>query len=227
MKIVSYSKFKLYSKIRIDAKLTMTQDRLREEIAFFPYMKPLKSRRELAYSIEMAGASDHSYFIDFKEDCIEFLIFSESTPQFFLRDAIVKVILILSNMKLVYSIDYSALLPYIRQALSAEQISEARKIACRSSNCNRDLDLAFSKRIIELKKQNAAAKESLLLSNKKVAKLFSEFIIQKSGSRFSLDSAAKDNNLDEGELNEAIAYLESRGYKISKHENNLISLVKV
>ena len=94
-------------------------------------------------------------------------------------------------------------------------------------NCNRDLDLAFSKRIIELKKQNAAAKESLLLSNKKVAKLFSEFIIQKSGSRFSLDSAAKDNNLDEGELNEAIAYLESRGYKISKHENNLISLVKV
>ncbi len=226
MRIVSYSKFKLYSRIRIDAKLTITQDKLREEIDFFPYMKSLKSRGELTYSIEVAGASDHAYFIDFQNDYIEFLIFSESTPQFFLRDAIIKVILILSNLKSVYSIDYSTLLPYIQQTLSAEQISEARKMAGRSSNCNRDLDLAFSKRIIELKRQNSAAMESLLLSNKKVAKLFSEFIIQKSGSGFSLDSAAKENNLNEAELNEAVAYLESRGYKISKHGNDRINLVK-
>ncbi len=215
----------LFSKITIQGKAHSSLEDIKLLLLDHPGLSLMYSKDILRYSINESGFKQHYFILEISKTNISIITYSMQSPILFLKEAILRLLLILSFIKSSYSIELSELYPFILNILSKEafEVDELNNQNRYKNTYNEDIIL--SKRIIQLLRENKELKNEISISKSTILRLVTMNLQLKYSGRINLKIASKDLGIEEELLLNILEKAKSLGYAIiwnNKHEFTMV-----
>ncbi len=220
-------KYNFTSKIQINAKTDVTFEKIKSYLINHKNLKLIKDGDSLIYLIKNTDIDYYSTLELFKNK-IAFITYSNSFPSLYSYDSMMKLILLLSFMKDIYTIELADLYPYLIEFFRNASLSNKSNfevIADKSKNINPP-ELILSERNINLLKENKSLTLDLSKKKSEIILLFHKFILLKYPNRVNVQELSKDLGFDENHLKKLISELITSGVLVKWLNKNDFALVK-
>lgn len=220
-------KYNFTSKIQINAKTDVTFEKIKSYLINHKNLKLIKDGDSLIYLIKNTDIDYYSTLELFKNK-IAFITYSNSFPSLYSYDSMMKLILLLSFMKDIYTIELADLYPYLIEFFRNASLSNKSNfevINDKSKNINPP-ELILSERNINLLKENKSLTLDLSKKKSEIILLFHKFILLKYPNRVNVQELSKDLGFDENHLKKLISELITSGVLVKWLNKNDFALVK-
>lgn len=220
-------KYNFTSKIQINAKTDVTFEKIKSYLINHKNLKLIKDGDSLIYLIKNTDIDYYSTLELFKNK-IAFITYSNSFPSLYSYDSMMKLILLLSFMKDIYTIELADLYPYLIEFFRNASLSNKSNfevINDKSKNINPP-ELILSERNINLLKENKSLTLDLSKKKSEIILLFHKFILLKYPNRVNVQELSKDLDFDENHIKKLISELITSGVLVKWLNKNDFALVK-
>ncbi len=220
-------KYNFTSKIQINAKTDVTFEKIKSYLINHKNLKLIKDGDSLIYLIKNTDIDYYSTLELFKNK-IAFITYSNSFPSLYSYDSMMKLILLLSFMKDIYTIELADLYPYLIEFFRNASLSNKSNfevINDKSKNINPP-ELILSERNINLLKENKSLTLDLSKKKSEIILLFHKFILLKYPKRVNVQELSKDLDFDENHIKKLISELITSGVLVKWLNKNDFALVK-
>ncbi|MHB1829802.1 MAG: hypothetical protein ACYCO0_00210 [Candidatus Micrarchaeaceae archaeon] len=181
---------------------------VKSKMACYPALKPLSDGTSPKY-ISIESPNDRFYVFQFEKDSIKATLNSTTSPSYFLKETITRLLGISMFLSDDYKIDFYGLMPYLAFVLVGKDI---KTVQTNPPNFNRESDLLLSRRIIELSnKNNDLTKEAAAL-NLQLTSILSKLIIHKYNKNLDPQNLATELGIERQMITRAINLLRELGY---------------
>ena len=217
----------IFSKVSISGRTLSGLEEIKILLSDHPGVSLIYSGEFLRYSIKTQNTTDHYFILEIYNSNISIAIYSMVSPVFFLKEAIIKLLLILSFIKTYYSIELSELYPFIMEILSKDTFgtAEFKKLA-ENSKTTYGEDVVLSRRIITLLNENKKLSNEILFLQLTSVRLMTSVLLLKYSGKINFRSASKDLGIDEAMFKNLLEETKSLGFTALWHNKSEFTLVK-
>ncbi len=219
------SRIILLSRMPVQAYLTTRLSSVRSKLDAYPMAKLLSYGTELEYALE-TGSEDRFYLLRLNRRTVEIELHSEASPTYFLKEMLLKFLSVAAVLAEDYEIELRALFPYLIDVLGKDTTQYYLK-GLNVGRDARDTDILLSKRIVELHAKNHELQRNEALAKAKLVKITASLITSRYQTGTTISGIASENGLSEDEVNEALDFACTLGYKKVQLSGKRFSLVKV
>jgi hypothetical protein len=209
----------LSSRISLRASIKTDMRCVRSRMSCYPAMRLSATGTRLTYVMDCEKWADRFHTLELETDRITLTTNSVSSPTYFLKETVLRLVSVSMALSEDYEIDLHGLMPYLIHVLSS---SDALTHETEPANFNRDADIILSERVIELLGQKNKLESAANGYRSKLVSAVSALILCKYGNGADRIGMPKDLGVDREIMSEAINELGSRGYRaISSKDGNL------
>lgn len=220
-------KFMFISKIQLNAKAEVNFEKIKSHLINHKSLNLLNDNNSLVYVVKTKDLDYYSTLELFK-DKISFITYSNSFPFLYYSDSLLKLILLLSFMKDIYTVQLSELYPYLIELFKNTHLSNTNKFEIsnkKSSNINPP-ELILSKRIIDLLNENKSLNSDLSKKSAENILFFYKFIILKYSNRVNILELSKDLDISEQHAKLLLSDFNKYGISIKWLNKNEFAVIK-
>lgn len=217
----------IFSKVSISGRALSSLEEIKISLLDHPGVSLMYSGEILRYSIKTQDFTDRYFILEISKSNISITIYSATSPVFFLKEAILKLLLILSFIKAYYSIELSEFYPFIMEILSKDTFSttEFKKLVENTKATYGD-DVVLSRRIITLLNENKKLSNEILFLRSISLRLMTSALLLKYSGKINFKSASKDFGIDEVIFKKLLEETKSLGFTTLWHNKSEFTLVK-
>ena len=137
----------LSSRIILKASVKTNMLSIKSRMSVYPAIRQLATGTRLTYLIDGEEQTDRFHVLELEIDRITLTTNSASSPTYFLKESVLRLMSVSMILSEDYEIDLHGLMPYLIHVLSNSDtlINEARPV-----NFNREADIILSRRVIAL-----------------------------------------------------------------------------
>ena len=219
---MAQSKRYLASSIRLDSRLKTGIACVGRRLSNYPNLQCTSQGSRLSYLIRDDEKADRFNVLDLDRSSIGFTTYCESSPTYFMRESISRLLAITMLLSEDYEIEYLGLMPYIVYLLSngGIQLSDPAPV-----NFNRDSDIILSKRIFQLKVQCQRLGSDADMYKRAAVSLASSILLARYAHGFYVAEASKELGIDSKVLICAIDLLKASGHRVCVSRSGRIELL--
>lgn len=217
----------LASKMPISAKLLTRLSSVRTKLKSYPGIKLVRNGEVVKYLISDED-DERFYTIEFSKDRIVTTVYSGISPLYYMQEAILRTLSILSIIGECYQIDVKSLYPYLINLLANQQVGALERPILQEEQPRNGSDIILAKRISSLIRDNSILKAELNDLRKKLISISCLFIITKYiGTSVEMGSILKETCIDSDDVSSITDQLHLLGYKIVKTGFDKVSIVRL
>lgn len=215
----------LFSRIRIDAKLTSNFYRVKELLSQYPNLRLEREGTSLLYMLCDSETQDHFYSFELDREHVSITIYSEGTPALFMQEAVLRLLGLMETLSESYKASLESLYPYLIMTIASQNITLLAQKHVEEGSIERDVIL--SKRLISLMKENSSLHEAYLTIMKQFKRTVLAAIMLSGRSGLNIDNIVAETGIEKREIVKAIDDAEVFGYKAVRNGKGRFTLVKV
>lgn len=212
----------LISIIYLKAKLETSMQSVKSKMACYPALKQLSDGNSPKY-IGTESLNDRFYVFQFEKDSIKATLNSISSPSYFLKETIARLLSISMFLSGDYKIDFYGLMPYLTSVLIDKGI-KATQLS--PPNFNRESDLLLSRRVIELSNRNNGLTKDVAALRIQLTSVLSKLIIHKYNKNLDPQGLAIELGIERQTVISAISSLKEIGYATINSNGKSFDLVE-
>ena len=217
----------IFSKVSIAGRPLSSLEEIKLSFSDHPGLSLMYSGESLRYSIKTQGFTDRYFILEICKENIYIIIYSATSPIFFLKEAVIKLLLILSFIKPNYSIELSDFYPFIMEILSKDTFNTAEfKKLTENTKITYGEDVVLSRRIIALLNENKKLNNEILFLRSTSLRLMTSAILLKYSGKINFRIASKDLGMEEATFRKLLEETKSLGFTTLWHNKSEFTLVK-
>lgn len=214
----------LISKLEVKAKLITSMGDIQQKLSIYPNLRQVRRGTLLGYVIEEEH-SNRFYSIELDSAHATIIVYSRTTPLYFLDEALIRLLSILQNISKYYEVTLESLYPYLILALSWQRLG--RMLVGGAPAESENTDIILSKRLIELTKSNMQLNEVCNAVINKSRRLLLKLIVLESASNPSIEAISKSAGVRRDEVEKALHDMHESGYKAVLLDSDRFNLVRL
>lgn len=213
----------LSSRITLSATLKTSMLSVRSRMSCYPAIRQLASGTRLTYIIETEAKAHRFNVLELERDRITLATNSATSPTYFLKESMLRVLSISMALCEDYDIDYRGIVPYVVHLLSDTEVIAREKGA---TNFNRESDIILSGRLVELVSQRNSAQRAASELRSGLVSAVSALILAKYGAGFDKASIARELRVKPDIISDAINELGAMGYGTIRSRSGKVEVVR-
>ncbi len=219
-------KNRAYLSSRISLKASVRTDMLsvKSRMSYYPATRQLATGTRLTYLLDGEEQTDRFHVLELETDRITLTTHSATSPTYFLRESVLRLMSVSMILSEDYDIDLHGLMPYMIHVLSN---SDALVHETGPINFNREADIILSKRVIELLGQRSRLESTGSELKQRLISTVSSLILCKYRNGFERTSISKELGVGQEIIDEAINDLRSRGYRAIRSNSGGFEMVSL
>ena len=216
----------LDSAIILQAKLNCRLSSIAKAMEAYPGVYLTQSGTSLLYSIG-GEADDHYYTIELSSSYIRLAIYSEYSPIYLMKEALLRLMSIISFLNDRYNVNISSIFPYLVELIADGQLNYySGIISSISGRETSDSYIVLAKRVNYLKAENSRLQSELSESNERIGSMLEWLLILEGmHSAASIEKLSEKYKVRKEEIEAALKRLQSKGYKVIYNSKDLFTLV--
>lgn len=195
---------------------------IKSKLACYPSLKQLSDGTSLKY-ISIESYNDRFYVFQFEKDSIKATLNSISSPSYFLKETIIRILSVSMLLSDDYKIDFYGLMPYLTFVLVAKDIKTTH---VNPPNFNRESDLLLSRRVIELSNKNNDLTKDAAVRYRQLISILSKLIVYKYNKNLDPQNLATELGVERQTVTNAINLLRGIGYTAINSSGNSFDIVE-
>ncbi len=209
--------------VRAEAKCRLST--IEKAMEGYPSARAIRRGTSLLYSIE--EDSDRCYEIELSQSYMRLGIFSESSPLYFMKDAMLKLLSICSFLQGKYSVDISSIFPYLIELLADGQIGHYREVSAGIQYPQSDSYIVLAKRINFLRAEKSALEAKLKSATAEADNLLEGILVSEAvKAPSSIDALSEKYKVSARSFSLALENLKKKGWKVINN-GSLFTLVNI
>ncbi len=163
------------------------------------------------------------YMVVLKEDEVLFTTYSDTSPLYFLRDTLLRLLSVMAMLSEDYSIKANGLFPYFIKSLSGQSPQKPLQ------RCSHDRvpEFMLSKRIVCLLNENKALRLQANTLQQDLMRITSELILSKYSYNSSAAKIAMETKLDASYVSKVLESLRQNGNRIMPSKGGNFNIVGI
>lgn len=216
------------SKIEVKSRLSCKLSDLRKILNNYPGLIPISYGSIIKYKL-LDQNKEYFYTLEISRNSISVTINSGSSPVYYMQEALLRLLSVLSVLEEFCEVDIRSLYPYLINVFSSSKLDQfanriSGMIEVKEDN---DVELVFAKRINSLLIEKEDSAQKLKEANVRFASLLSRFIILKYGNNVDIKEIERDTEIKEKEIIDALKHVDTAKYGIIQINNDRFSLVRL
>ncbi|MGC8676103.1 MAG: hypothetical protein ACP5T3_01115 [Candidatus Micrarchaeia archaeon] len=195
-------------------------------LANYPGMVQVGTGTMLKYELRPDSQNpDHFYVLEITRNSMALFTFSKSSPVYFMQEALLRLVSVLSLLDGVCTAELSGIYPYLISVLARQQLAYAEERAIDVRKPHDDLALLLSSRIKALLEENYALKRSGSESSQALSRVTAMLIVSRSSGLASVSELARITGQSREQILLAMAELPKLGYRAAYKNRDEFELV--
>lgn len=225
--ILERHKQSLVMRVPIVAKLKTSLREVSDTLNGYPHFKLIRRGSTLKYALEIRSKLGSTYCLEFSRTGVILEVLSKDSPLYDMRSALNISMGTCAMLKDHYDVRFDSIYPYIAYELNKEAVenhcSRSAKYTVRNYS-----DIILAKRINELLKRNEELEMKALKAQSSLNEVASGILIFEGLNRIAVFSETSLRyGIDGQQLEEAIARVGSRGYRLTRLDKGRFSVVSI
>ncbi len=213
----------LSSRITLKARLMTSMQSVRMRMSCYPAMKQVSRGTRLVFLIENGNAAAMFNTVELEADRISLTTTSSTSPTYFLKDSVLRLISISTALAEDYYVDFSGVLPHVIYLLSDLSILRTESSTC---SIDRNADMILSGRIIGLLRQKKTLEDEYAQLKSGLVRVLSELILCRYPDGFDAAQLSRELGLPKGIVCDSISGLAGSGYKVIGAKGRVMRIVR-
>lgn len=213
----------LSSRITLSATLKTSMPSVRSRMSCYPAIRQLSSGTRLTYIIETEAKAQRFNVLELERDRITLSTNSATSPTYFLKESILRMLSVSMALCEDYEIDYSGIIPYLVHLLCDTEVFAREKGA---TNFNRESDIILSGRLVELISQRNCAQRAANELRSGLVAAISALILAKYSAGFDQAAIARELKVKPDIISDAINELVAMGYGTIRSRSGRVEVVR-
>lgn len=216
----------LLSRIPIKARLLARMPLLVGTLENYPWLTQTRKGTSPAYI--MGEEEDRFYTVEFSKDSILLTVHSKGSPLYYMQEAMLRLLGLLSSLEGLYEPDVRSLYPYLVNLLASGQFAQlSERLVSPKQERGLGVELVLARRVNALLRENSRLNGELNEERRKLRSVLSRFLIMRYGSAVDVEAASKETGIGAKEVEDAVRRMEELGYRSIKTGERRFSLARI
>lgn len=215
----------LLSRIEVSARLLTRMASVRRTLALYPNLRPVRSGTCLEYVIDDGEVRDHFYLVRIESTSATLVIYSKTTPLYFIQEAVLRFLNIIQVIGRDYEVRLPGLYPYLILALAGQQMR--RTLLEEASVQKENPDILLARRLIQLMKENKRLREMHTAELGRSRRLLQTLVVIEGSGGAGIEEITENTGLSKADILGVLPSLHEIGYKAIRMTSDKFNLVKM